>query len=84
MFRNTERRHPPPQLHPGKPAAHPQHQLIKLTPPAIKVYAEASGHRPIFCCPHNCGSSGGGRPTSTTATPPLILDCHPCFRARPA
>jgi hypothetical protein len=45
------------------------HQLVKVIPPAIKVYAEPSGHRAIFSCLHNSGSSGGGRITSTTATP---------------
>ena len=62
-----ERRHPPLWLHPVEPGAHPQHQLIKLPPPAIQVYAEASGHRTIFCCPHTFGSLGGSRATSTAA-----------------
>jgi hypothetical protein len=61
--------HPPPRLDPGKPRARPQHQLVKLLPPAIQVYAEPSGQRTIFCCPHNSGSLGGGRLTSITATP---------------
>ncbi len=52
---------------PGEPPADPQHQLIEFPPPAIQVYAEASGHRTIFCCPHTFGSSGGGRITSTAA-----------------
>jgi hypothetical protein len=62
-----ERRHPPPWLDPGEPPAHPQHQLIKFPPPAIQVYAEASGHRTIVCCPHTFGSSSGGRITPTPA-----------------
>jgi hypothetical protein len=36
--------------------------------PAIQVYAEASGHRTIFCSPHNSGSSGGGRVSPAPAT----------------
>ena len=64
-----ECRHPPPRLDPGEPAAHPQHQLIKFPPPAIQVYAEASGHRTIFCSPHNSGTSGGGRAMSTASEP---------------
>jgi hypothetical protein len=60
-----ERRRPPPRLHPAEPAANAQHQLIEFPPPAIQVYAEASGHRSVFCCPHTFGSSGGGRITST-------------------
>jgi hypothetical protein len=44
-----ERCHPPPRLDPGEPAADPQHQLIEFPPPALQVYAEASGHRTIFC-----------------------------------
>ena len=60
-----EPRHPPPRLDPGEPPAHPQHQLIEFLPPAIQVYAEASGHRTVFCCPHTFGSSGDGRVTST-------------------
>jgi hypothetical protein len=63
-----ERRHPPPRLDPGKPGTYPQHQLIEFMPPAIQVYAEASGHRTIFCSPHNSGSSGDGRVASTTTT----------------
>jgi len=63
-----ERRHPPPRLDPDEPAAHPQHQLIEFPPPVIQVYAEGSGHRTIFCCPHTFGSSGGGRITSMPAT----------------
>jgi hypothetical protein len=63
-----ERGHPAPRLDPGEPAADPQHELIEFPPPAIQVYAEASGHRTIFCCPHTFGSSGGGRVTSTAAT----------------
>ena len=43
-----ECRHPPARFHPGEPRAHPQHQLIKFLPPAIQVYAEASGHRTII------------------------------------
>ena len=59
-----------PVLFQGRePAADPQHQLIKFPPPGIHVYAEASGHRTIICSPHNSGSSGGGRATSTAATP---------------
>jgi hypothetical protein len=38
-------------------------------PPAIQVYAEASGHRMIFCCPHTIGSSGGDRITSMGTVP---------------
>jgi hypothetical protein len=38
-----------------------------VMPLAIQVYAEASGHRTVFCCPHTFGSSGGGRITSTAA-----------------
>jgi hypothetical protein len=64
-----EHRHPPPQLNPGEPPAHPQHQLIEFPLPAIQIYAEASGHRTVFCCPHTFGSSGGGRVTSTAAPP---------------
>ena len=64
-----ERRHPAPRLDPGEPPADPQHQLIEFPPPAIQVYAEASGHRTIICCPHTFGSSGGGRITSTAAKP---------------
>jgi len=64
-----ERRHPPPRLDPGEPAADPQHQLLEFPPPVIQVYAEASGHRAVFCCPHTFGSSGGGRITSTAAAP---------------
>jgi hypothetical protein len=60
---------PPPRLHPGEPSAHAQHQLIEFPPPALQVYAEASGHRMIVCSPHNSGSSGGGRATSTAVTP---------------
>jgi len=63
-----ERRHPPPRLDPGEPAADPQHQLIEFPPPALQVYAEASGHRTIFCCPHTIGSSGDGRVASTAST----------------
>jgi hypothetical protein len=64
-----EGRRPPPRLNPREPRAHAQHQLVKLIPPAIQAYAEASGHRTIICSPHNSGSSGGGRATSTTLTP---------------
>ena len=52
----------------GEPAAKPKHQLIEFPPPALQVYAEASGHHTIFCCPHTFGSAGGGRITSTTVT----------------
>jgi hypothetical protein len=62
-----ERRHPPARLHPAEPAADAQHQLIEFPPPPIQVYAEASGHRAIFRCPHTIGSSGDGRITSTVA-----------------
>jgi hypothetical protein len=63
-----ERRHPAPRLDPGEPAADPQHELIEFPPPATQVYAEASGHRTIFCCPHTFGSSGGGRIASMAFT----------------
>jgi len=59
--------HPPARLDPGEPAAHPQHQLIEFPPPASQVYAEASGHRAVFCRPHTFRSSGDGRVTSTPA-----------------
>ena len=62
---------PPARLYPAEPAADAQHQLIKFPPPAIQVYAEASGHRTVFCCPHNFGSSGGGRITSTATAHPV-------------
>jgi hypothetical protein len=39
----------PPRFDPGEPAANPEHQLIEFPPPALQVYAEASGHRTIFC-----------------------------------
>ena len=42
---------------PGEPAAYPQHQLIEFPPQALQVYAEASGNRTVFCCPHTFGSS---------------------------
>jgi hypothetical protein len=64
----NERGHPTPRLNPGEPAANPEHQLIEFPPPALQVYAEASGHRTIFCCPHTFGSSGGGRIASTAFT----------------
>jgi len=47
-----ERSHPPARLDPGEPAADAQRQLIEFPPPALQVYAEASGHRTVFCCPH--------------------------------
>jgi hypothetical protein len=65
-----ERRHPAPRLDPGEPPADPQYQLIEFPPPATQVYAEPSGHRTIFCCPHTFGSSGGGRVTSTVPKQP--------------
>jgi hypothetical protein len=61
-----ERGHPPPRLDPAEPTAQPEHQLIEFLPPAFQVYAEPSGHRTIFCCPHTTRSSGGGRVASTT------------------
>jgi hypothetical protein len=63
-----ERHHPPPRLHPGEPRTYTQHQLIKFKPPALNVYAEASGHRTIICSRHNSRSSGGGRATSIVTT----------------
>src|SRR6266851_5697760 len=65
----TNEQHPPARLDPGEPGADAQHRLIEFTPPAIQVYAEASGHRTVFCCPHTFGSSGGGRVTSTAVAP---------------
>jgi hypothetical protein len=62
-----ERGHPPARLDPGEPGSDPEHQLIEFPPPALQVYAEGSGHRTIFCCPHTFGSSGGGRITSMPA-----------------
>jgi hypothetical protein len=44
----NERRGPPPRFYPGESRAHAQYQLVKLLPPAIQVYAEASGHRTII------------------------------------
>ena len=57
-----EQRHPPPRFHSGEPPADTQHQLIEFMPPAIQVYAEASGHRTVFCCPHTFGSSAVAAP----------------------
>jgi len=64
-----ERGHPPARLDPGEPGPCPQHQLIEFMPPAIQVYAEASGHRTVISCPHTFGSSGGGRVSSTVVAP---------------
>jgi len=44
-----ERRLPAPRLDPGEPGADLQHQLIDFPPPALQAYAQASGHRTIFC-----------------------------------
>jgi hypothetical protein len=46
-------------LHPRKPARDPAQQPIKPCPPSgrVDVYAVACGHRLIFGCPHNTGSS---------------------------
>jgi hypothetical protein len=43
-----EGRHPPPRLYPREPRSDAQHQLVELLPPAVQVYAEASGHRMII------------------------------------
>jgi hypothetical protein len=63
-----ERRGPPPRFHPREPRSDAEHQPIELVPPPVQVYAEASGHRMSICSPHNSGSSGGGRATSTATT----------------
>jgi hypothetical protein len=47
-----ERPRPPPRFHPAEPASDPAHQLIEQQSPAIKVYAEASGHRKIIMSRH--------------------------------
>jgi hypothetical protein len=54
-----ERPGPPPQIHPAKPTRDPTQQLVQqlLPPGGIYVYAVACGHRLIFGCPHNTGSS---------------------------
>ena len=75
-----ERRHPPARLDPGEAPAHPQHQLIEFLLPAIQVYAEASGHHTVFCCPHNFGSSGDGHITSTVLAH-VITNCR--WRVKP-
>jgi hypothetical protein len=48
-----------PWLHPGEPAGDPAHHLIEqlLPPGRVNLYAVACGHRPIFGCVHNTGSS---------------------------
>jgi hypothetical protein len=48
-----------PGLHPRKPACDPAHHLLEqlLPPGRVNLYAVASGHRPIFGCVHNTGSS---------------------------
>jgi hypothetical protein len=54
-----ERPGPPSWLHPAEPARDPTQQLIKPCLPSggVYVYAVARGHRLIFGCPHNTGSS---------------------------
>jgi len=63
---------PPPQLYPSEPARDPaQHLVEQLLPPGrFHGYAVACGHRLIFGCPHNTGSS-------TVAA----LVCSPCLTA---
>jgi len=47
----------PSGLHPAKPASDPAQQLVQPRPPPGRSYAVARGHRLIFGCPHNTGSS---------------------------
>jgi hypothetical protein len=47
----------PAWLHPAEPACDPAQQLLQPLLPAGRVYAVACGHRLIFGCPHNTGSS---------------------------
>jgi hypothetical protein len=50
---------PPAQIHTSEPAGDPTQQLVEQLLPAgrISLYAMASGHRLIFGCVHNTGSS---------------------------
>jgi len=52
-----ERPSPPAWLHPAEPARDPAQQLLQARLPAGRVYAVACGHRLIFGCVHNTGSS---------------------------
>ena len=54
-----ERPGPPAQVGPGEPASDPTQQFVERLLPAgrIYLYAVACGHRLIFGCPHNTGSS---------------------------
>jgi hypothetical protein len=65
-----KRPNPPTRLDPPKPGPDPLHQFVETTPPSLRVYAVARGHREIFCSPYNSGSSSGGRATRGNATPP--------------
>src|SRR5690242_14702416 len=66
-----ERPRPPPRLHPGEPRPEPAHHLVQASPPPVRVYALARGHRKIVCSPHTCGSSSGGRAAPGTDTPKI-------------
>jgi hypothetical protein len=50
---------PPAWRHPAEPARDPAQQLLQPCPPTggVCVYAVACGHRLIFGCRHNTGSS---------------------------
>jgi hypothetical protein len=68
-----ERPGPPAQVGPGEPASDPAQQLLEQLLPAggVKLYAVACGHRLIFGCVHNAGSStvaalSAQRPTRPT------------------
>jgi hypothetical protein len=54
-----ERPGPPPQIHPREANRDPAQQLVQQLLPAgrVDVYVVACGHRLIFGCPHNTGSS---------------------------
>jgi hypothetical protein len=54
-----ERPRPPAWLHPAEPARDPAQQLLQARLPtgSVCVYAVACGHRLIFGCVHNTGSS---------------------------
>ena len=52
-----ERPGPPAWLHSAEPARDPAQQLLQPGLPTGRVYAVACGHRLIFGCAHNTGSS---------------------------